>query len=131
MLLILTCSFIDLSDYWTLKYNGKTVFNSSESKSDKIFNYKISKNKITIKDSLTIQYIVDYEIGTVSTFFVNETNMGNNTNRLMVYKSIDHNPYKISVQDLYNAGLKGSSKQIMYCENGWIKAKELCRVSFN
>jgi hypothetical protein len=146
IVLILTLSLItlplvaynDFIDYWTIKLNGKLIYNSTDDKKyQKGFNYSVSIDKITDKDTLEFQYYTDTPCqNCISTYFISEYSEKNGeiSELLQTYlkeqKFLGPKSCKISLLDIVNCGAKGTIKAVFYHETKNAQAKELCRIKF-
>jgi len=132
-------SFIDFMDYWTVKINGKVVFDSSKDlnrNSNEVFHYTVFLNKLSSSDTIEVNYITDTRcFNCICTYFISEHDErdGFTSNDLHTYlreqKSLGEKPYKLSIGDLCNAGTKGTNKAIYYYANS-SAPMELCYIEF-
>lgn len=131
-------SFTDFLDYWTVKLNGKIIYDaSSDSGSKRMHLYTVSIKEINVKDTLEVEYFTDTPCGDcIHNYFITEyTNIkGEAYEVLGTYlkeqKSFGPKPYKIALLDILNSGSKGTIKSIYYYINTDKQPRELCRISF-
>ena len=128
-------SFNDFVDYWTVKVNGKLLYDSSKDQQyNKRFEYTVSANAISTKDTLEVQYFTDTPCGNcIYTYFVGEhLKSKGGEDVLGTYskeqKFLGNRAYKIALQELINVGSKETAKAIYYYGNS-SGAQSLCVIT--
>ncbi|MBS1732657.1 MAG: hypothetical protein JST02_05120 [Bacteroidetes bacterium] len=126
----------DFVDYWTVKVNGNTVFDSSkENKSNSIFTYSVLKSELRVQDSIEVEYFTDTPCpDCIYHYFISEYSHkdGMPYQTLNTFyreaKSLGPRVYKISLLEVAKTGTENSIKAIYYYQESRTSPKELCRV---
>jgi hypothetical protein len=128
-------SFRDFLNYWTVKVNGKTVYNSSTSKDKNLFIYEVDVYNVSPKDSIAVEFFSDSPChDCIHYYFMGEYSSEEGKPYLVLstylneQKSFGPAPYKKAIADLLNAGEKGNFKVIYYYTSERPKAMPLCAI---
>ena len=129
-------SFNDFMDYWTVKLNGKLIYDSSKDTGRSLFFYTVSFKNVAPKDTLEVEYFTDTPCSDcIHNYFITEyTDINGEAHELLKsylkeQKSLGPREYKISLLDIINCGSKETIKGIYYYKNGQEHARELCRIN--
>ncbi|MGC4100208.1 hypothetical protein [Ferruginibacter sp.] len=131
-------SFNDFIDYWTVKLNGKLIYDSMDDrKYNKVHLYTVSIKDIKATDTLEVEYFTDTQCAPcIHTYLISEfTDTDGKADELMgtylkEQKFLKPKPYKISLTDVLNCGTPKTIKSIFYYINGTGPIQELCRINF-
>ena len=134
-------SFNDFIDYWTVKLNGKEIYNSLKDKKgsnySKFFKYEVLKDKILLTDTLEVEYFTDTPCpGCVHYYFISELSETGNESQQMLgtyleeQKSLGPRSYKIPLTDILNCGTNGTIKAIYYYEQRYPSVRLLSTIRF-
>lgn len=138
LLAITFFSFTDFLDYWTVKLNGKVIYDASNDRGyNRLHLYTVSIKEINVKDTLEVEYFTDSPCyNCIHNYFITEfTNIkGEAYEVLGTYlkeqKSFGPKAYKIALTDILNSGSNGTIKSIHYYVNADKQTHELCRINF-
>lgn len=136
LLTLFLMSSFDFMDYWTIKINGKIIYDSSKDTSyNKKFVYTVSQNRISSQDTLEVEYFTDTPCGDcIYNYFITEYTEKNGEayevlgTYLNEQKSLGPKSYKKALTDLTNSGTRGTMKAIFYYQNNSSSTTELLRI---